>query len=277
MTQADVALEGPGFALGRTDFYAAPVDEPRGAALTFVLRAARRSDAVTRVAPPIARTLAHEVRNPLAGIRAAAQLIGKDAGAEARVLTDMICAEADRIRRLTDRIDALDVMAPSQMARLNVHEVLDRTRAIVTATFPAVTVDAVYDPSLPDVLGDKDQLIQAFLNIAKNAAEAARERSDPRVTLLTRYRPGVRVRASEGGASRAQMEIAIIDNGPGLSPAISARVFEPFATTKQDGAGLGLAVAAEIVARHEGRIDVESRAGHTAFRVLLPIPEESTP
>ena len=220
--------------------------------------------------------LAHEIRNPLAGIRAAAQLIGKDADTSVRALTDMICAETDRIRRLTDRIDALDSLSPPRLQRVNVHEALDRARAVVAASFDAVNISALYDPSLPEIDGDIDQLIQAFLNIAKNAAEAVRERSDARVTLTTRYRPGVRVRASSG-ATRPQMEVAIADNGPGLPPAMSAHVFEPFASSKQDGAGLGLAVAAEIVARHDGRIEVESRPGYTVFRVLLPIPEDLSP
>lgn len=274
LSQPDIAIEGHGFALGRADFYAAPVDEPPGAALTFVLRPASRSDAAVRTAPPIARTLAHEVRNPLAGIRAAAQLIGKDAGAETRVLTDMICAEVDRIRRLTDRIDAFDSLTPTRMLPVNVHEALERAHTVVAASFPTVGVEAAYDPSLPDILGDMDQLIQVFLNLAKNAAEAARGRAGACVTLSTRYRPGVRVRTSGGAAARPQMEVAVADNGPGLSPAIAAHVFEPFVSTKQDGAGLGLAVAAEIVARHDGRIEVESRPGRTVFRVLLPIAEE---
>jgi two-component system nitrogen regulation sensor histidine kinase GlnL len=273
LTQNNIAIEGPGFSVGRADFYATPVEEPRGAALVFVPRAAPRSDAVERTAPPIARTLAHEIRNPLAGIRAAAQLIGKDVGPDMRVLTEMICAETDRIRRLTDRIDALDELTPPRLEPVNVHEALDRAQTVIAASFPAVVIEKVYDPSLPDLRGDMDQLIQVFLNIVKNAAEALRGRADGRITLVTRYRPGVRVRTGVG-AARAQMEIAIVDNGPGLPPAIAGHVFEPFATTKQDGAGLGLAVAAEIVARHDGRIEVESRPGRTAFRVLLPLAED---
>ncbi|MDX2232933.1 MAG: ATP-binding protein [Hyphomonadaceae bacterium] len=276
LSQADILIEGPTFTLGRADFIAAPVDDPAGAVLTFVPRSASRAATSAHSAPPIARTLAHEVRNPLAGIRAAAQLIGKDATADVRVLTDMICAEADRIRRLTDRIDAFDDLAPPRLALLNIHEALGRAHAVVSATFPSVAIVEAYDPSLPPVAGDMDQLIQVFLNIAKNAAEAVRGRPGGAVTLSTRYRPGVRVR-SAGGVARAQMEVAVTDNGPGLSPLLEGRVFEPFATTKADGVGLGLAIAAEIISRHEGRIDVESRPGHTVFRVLLPIAEEYTP
>ena len=277
LSQIDISIEGPTFALGRADFLATPIDEPPGAALTFVLKASSRSDMAGRAAPPIARTLAHEIRNPLAGLRAAAQLIGKDANAEIRVLTDMICAEADRIRRLTDRLDALDDLAPPRMALVNVHEALGRAQSVVAASFPSVKIEERYDPSLPELNGDMDQLIQVFLNIAKNGAEAVRGVPGGGVTLSTRYRPGVRVRSSGGGAARPQMEIAVRDNGPGLSAAIAGRVFEPFATTKSGGVGLGLAVAAEIVARHDGRIEVESRPGHTVFRVLLPIAEEALP
>ncbi len=273
LSQADIALDGTTFSLGRADMIASPLDDPAGAVLTFILKASARSDTSARPAPPMARTLAHEIRNPLAGIRAAAQLIGKDAGADTRVLTDMICEEADRIRRLTDRLDALDDLGPPTLSQVNIHEVLGRARAVVAASFDDVTVVESYDPSLPDVDGDMDQLIQVFLNIAKNAAEAVRDRSGGVVTLSTRYRPGVRIRNSSGGAARPQLEVAISDNGPGLSTTIAGRVFEPFATTKATGVGLGLAVAAEIVARHEGRIEVESKPGRTVFRVLLPISE----
>jgi two-component system, NtrC family, nitrogen regulation sensor histidine kinase GlnL len=273
LSQSDVSLEGPTFFLGRADLIATPLEEPAGAALTFILKANARSDMTARPASPMTRTLAHEVRNPLAGIRAAAQLIGKDAGADMRVLTDMICSEADRIRRLTDRLDALDDLGPPVLARVNVHEALGRTRSLVGAMFEGVGIEENYDPSLPDIDGDTDQLIQVFLNIAKNAAEAVRDRHGGVLSLSTRYRPGVRVRSAGARAARPRLEVAISDNGPGLSPAIAGRVFEPFATTKSSGVGLGLAVAAEIVARHEGHIEVESRPGRTTFRVLLPIPE----
>lgn len=275
LTHADIFLEGPGFALGRAELLSAPIDEPPGAAMTFLLRAGSRSDVALRAPPPLARTLAHEVRNPLAGIRAAAQLIGKDANAETRVLTDMICAETDRIRRLTNRLDALDDLAPSRLRPVNIHEALGRACNLVAASAPHVRIEERYDPSLPDVNGDLDQLIQVFLNIAKNAAEAVAGRADGRVTVSTRYRTGVRLRNSGGAPARALMEAAITDNGSGVDPSVAGRLFEPFATTKSDGAGLGLAVAAEIVARHGGTIDVESRPGRTTFRVLLPLAEES--
>lgn len=276
LSQPDVALEGPTFSLGRADMIATPLDDPAGAVLTFILKASARSDTIARPASPMARTLAHEVRNPLAGIRAAAQLIGKDAGPDTRVLTDMICAESDRIRRLTDRLDALDDLGPPVLSRVNIHEALGRTRSVVAATFQGIDVEEHYDPSLPDVDGDMDQLIQVFLNIAKNAAEAVRDRAGGVVSLSTRYKPGVRIRNSGARLARPQLEVAISDNGPGLAPAIAGRVFEPFATTKANGVGLGLAVAAEIVARHEGHIEVESRPGRTTFRVLLPIAETGT-
>jgi two-component system nitrogen regulation sensor histidine kinase GlnL len=271
LAQSDIAIEGPTFAVGRADLIAAPLEDPQGTVLSFVMRQTTRSDAVARPALPVARTLAHEVRNPLAGIRAAAQLIGKRADADTRVLTEMICAETDRIRRLTDRLDALDDLGPPCFSTINVHEALGRARAVVAASFPNVRIEENYDPSLPSIDGDMDQLIQVFLNIAKNAAEAVRERSGGVIVFATRYRPGVRVRS--GAAVRGQLEASVTDNGAGLSHLIAGRVFEPFATTKTTGVGLGLAVAAEIVARHEGRIEVDSRPGRTTFRVLLPIAE----
>jgi two-component system, NtrC family, nitrogen regulation sensor histidine kinase GlnL len=123
---------------------------------------------------------------------------------------------------------------------------------------------------LPHVSGDMDQLIQVFLNLTKNAAEAVRDQDDGRITLSTRFRPGLKIRTGSGPA-RSQLEACVRDNGPGLPGELSGRLFEPFATTKQGGAGLGLAVAAEIITRHQGRIEVESRPGETAFKVLLPL------
>jgi two-component system nitrogen regulation sensor histidine kinase GlnL len=272
LTQPDITLEGPAFSIGRADLIASPLDDSAGAVLTFIVRQGLRSDIGPRPTPPVVRALAHEVRNPLAGIRAAAQLIGKDGDAETRILTDMICAESDRIRRLTDRLDALDGIAPPHFASVNLHEALGRAKAVIAAAFSEVALTESYDPSLPNIEGDMDQLIQVFLNIAKNAAEAVRGQKGGAVLFATRYRPGVRMRSS-GGSTRPQLEATITDNGPGLPAAIAGRLFEPFATTKTGGVGLGLPIAAEIVARHEGRIEVESRPGRTMFRIILPITE----
>jgi two-component system, NtrC family, nitrogen regulation sensor histidine kinase GlnL len=220
---------------------------------------------------PAARTLAHEVRNPLAGIRAAAQLIGRGADEDVATLATLICDEVDRIRRLTDRIDPFAAIEQAQLVSINVHEALDRVRRIVESGSPQITVIERYDPSLPNIRGDLDQLIQALLNIAKNAAEALGEMPNGEIVFATSYRPGLRVRRAIGGRPRPQLEIAIIDNGPGLAVEIADRLFEAFATTKSGGMGLGLAIASDVIARHDGTIEVESATGRTAFRILLPI------
>jgi two-component system nitrogen regulation sensor histidine kinase GlnL len=211
------------------------------------------------------------VRNPLAGIRAAAQLIARGDDPETSALAKLICDEVDRIRRLTDRMDPLSAFEAPRFERFSIHEALERVRRLIASGSPNVTVRERYDPSLPPVRGDLDQLIQAFLNIAKNAAEAVAGQQNGEVTIITSYRPGVKFRSAASGAPRPQLEVQIVDNGPGLDPAVADRLFEPFVTTKSGGMGLGLTVAADVVARHDGRIEVDGAPGRTAFRVLLPI------
>jgi two-component system nitrogen regulation sensor histidine kinase GlnL len=275
LTEGDVLVEGPGFSLGRADLWASPLEGQEFISVVVVPRTrARAAGETTRPMSAVAKTLAHEVRNPLAGIRGAAQLIRKSTEAEEiEPLAGLIIDEVDRIRRLTDRIGALDGLAAPKFAPVNVHEALERVRKIISSSFPDVLIKERYDPSLPSVRADFDQLIQAFLNIAKNA-EAVRLRSDGEISLSTAYRPGLRIRSALGGAARAQLEVQIEDNGPGVSEATQARLFEPFVTTKMGGMGLGLAVSAEIVSRHGGRIECDSMPGRTIFRLLLPIDRQ---
>lgn len=271
VAESDVEIAGPGFSLGRLNVAAGPVGERGHVALVLSRQARTRKPAPSQAQAAAARTLAHEVRNPLAGIRAAAQLIERGNVAEAGALAQLICAEVDRIHRLTERIDPLGGYASAAFEPLNIHEVLDHVRRLVQSGAPQLNVRERYDPSLPPVSGDRDQLIQAFLNVAKNAAEALAGQGDARIDFATAYRPGIYVRNGPDGAARAQLEVQIADNGPGIDASVSDRLFEPFATTKSGGMGLGLTVAAEIVARHEGRIEVETRPGRTLFRILLPI------
>jgi two-component system nitrogen regulation sensor histidine kinase GlnL len=273
VAEADVPLAGPGFALGRVAVTAAPVGESAFIALVLAPPQRPRTPAPGGV-NSAARTLAHEVRNPLAGIRAAAQLIGRTADTDTAQLSKLICDEVDRIGRLTDRIDPMGAFEPPRFHRLNIHEALDRVRRLVESSAPGVIVRERYDPSLPHVRGDLDQLIQAFLNIAKNAAEAVTGQDGGEVILQTGYRPGVRYRSAGASAARAQLEVQIIDNGPGLDPAVADRVFEAFATTKSGGMGLGLTVAADVIGRHDGRIEVDSAPGRTLFKIFLPIDAE---
>ncbi len=269
VAETDVALAGPGFTLGRATVAAGPVGEDGYVALVLT-RLARPRTPVAGM-NSAARTLAHEVRNPLAGIRAAAQLIARSEDRDAATLANLICDEADRIHRLTHRIDPFGAFEPPRFQSVNIHEALDRVRNLVSASAPHLSIRERYDPSLPPVRGDLDQLIQALLNIAKNAAEAVARQSDGEVLILTAYRPGVKVRAAAGQAARAQLEVQIVDNGPGIDADVTDRIFEAFATTKSGGMGLGLTVAADIIARHGGRIEVDSARGRTAFKILLPM------
>lgn len=272
VAETDLALSGPGLAQGRVSATAAPVGDNGYFAL--VLAPAPRSRAPAGAGSAASR-LAHEVRNPLAGIRAAAQLIGRVGDAETAELAQLICDEVDRVNRLTERIEPIGPLQPPRFEPVNVHEALGRVRQLLGPSAPTVCFHERYDPSLPLLYGDFDQLIQAFLNIAKNAVEAVSGRGKGEVTFLTAYRPGVRVRTNPSGKARAQLEVQIADNGPGLDAAIADRVFEAFATTKAGGMGLGLNLSADIIARHGGRIGVESAPGRTIFRIWLPIETEA--
>jgi two-component system nitrogen regulation sensor histidine kinase GlnL len=275
LAEADVPLAGPGFALGRATVTAGPLGEEGYVALVLS-RPLRARTAPAAAASSAARTLAHEVRNPLAGIRAAAQLISRTAGEETSELARLICDEVDRVRRLTDRIDPLGAVEAPHFEHFNIHEVLDRVRKLIGSSSPRLIIRERYDPSLPPVHGDFDQLIQAFLNIAKNASEAVAAKPDGEITIATAYKPGVKFRSAASGPARAQLEVQVADNGPGLHADVADRLFEAFATTKSGGMGLGLTVAADIIARHDGRIEVESEFGRTVFKVLLPIDTDDS-
>ena len=222
----------------------------------------------------LGRTLAHEVKNPLAGIRGAAQLLRSAASGSDVALAQLIMDETDRIRRLVDEVETLsDDRAPVRR-RINLHRVLERVRALIHAAAPALTVRERYDPSLPHAGGDEDQLVQLFLNLAKNAAEAAslRERGGGEVVIATAYRHGARARSADGADWRATpLEVRIEDNGPGVPPEMRHCLFDPFVTGKSMGTGLGLTIAAKLAAAHGGVLDFQSQPGRTVFRVLLPV------
>ena len=222
----------------------------------------------------LGRTLAHEIKNPLAGIRGAAQLLRGDAADGPGVeLAQLIMDETDRIRRLVDQVEAFSDDRPPSRRPVNLHRVLERVRSLtVAAASRPLRVRERYDPSLPHADGDEDQLVQVFLNLARNAADAAGEGGE--VVFATAYRHGARARTEAPPGWRATpLEVRIEDDGPGVDPSVRLRLFSPFVTTKATGSGLGLTVVAKLVAAHGGVVDFHSEAGRTVFRVLLPVGE----
>ncbi len=224
-----------------------------------------------RTVTAMAAMLAHEVKNPLSGIRGAAQLIEQNALPEDRDLTRLICEEADRIVALVDRMDLFIDQRPLQREAINIHEVLERVRRLAENGFARhVRFIERYDPSLPPVYGSRDLLIQALLNLVKNAAEAVPEEGGE-ITLSTHYQQGVRLAVPESG-SRVDLPLAVAveDNGAGIPDDLQSHLFDPFVTTKAGGKGLGLALVAKIVHDHGGFIEFESGPRRTSFRLMLP-------
>lgn len=225
-----------------------------------------------RGASAMAEMLAHEVKNPLSGIRGAAQLLEQGAADGDRELCQLIQDEADRIRNLVDRMDMFSDR-PVELAPVNIHQVLDHVRRVAQTGFAAhLRITEEYDPSLPMVWGNRDQLVQILLNLVKNAAEAV----DPlggEIILATAYHHGVRI-AVPGSQERVHvpLQVSVRDNGPGIKEAVRATLFEPFVTTKRGGQGLGLALVAKLVADQGGLIECDSRPGRTIFRISLAMP-----
>ncbi len=250
-----------------------PSDNGIGLSLWFTRSEPRQSRVGGQLVSGMGRMIAHELKNPLAGIKGAAQLLRDDVESEeGRSLLDLISSEIDRIRRLADRMETLGDQDPDNVDRVNIHEILRRARRIIQSANPELVFTERYDPSLPHAKGDADTLMQAILNIIKNAAEAVSGTGE--ISLETRFRSGVsKLRASEK-SQHLPIEIRIIDNGPGVDEVIKEQLFQPFVTNKPEGQGLGLALVSKVASAHGGLVEVSSRPGRTKFSLLLPIPND---
>lgn len=234
------------------------------------------SRSAARSVSGLAAMLAHEIRNPLSGIRGAAQLIEPTLDEDDRALARLIMAETDRVVKLVDRMEVFGDARPVQRAPVNIHTVLDHVERLSRSGFARhMEIRKQYDPSLPPVHANHDQLIQVFLNLVKNAVEAVGEDDGGIITLTTAFKPGMRV-AAPGSPHKVSLplEFCVKDNGPGVPEDLIPHLFEPFVTTKTNGTGLGLALVAKIVGDHGGVIEIDSSAG-TTVRVLMPAYEGS--
>jgi two-component system, NtrC family, nitrogen regulation sensor histidine kinase GlnL len=221
----------------------------------------------------LVRNLAHEIKNPLGGIRGAAQLLAMEVNSrELTEYTQVIIHEADRLQALVDRLLAPH-RRPHVVGDVNIHEICERVRSLILAEFPrGLDVERDYDASIPEFRGDREQLIQAVLNIAQNATQALSERidqGDARLTLRTRVARQVTVGKQRW---RLALELHIEDNGPGVPESIRDRIFHPLVSGRDGGSGLGLTLAQTFVQQHQGTIECDSVPGRTVFKLLIPLP-----
>lgn len=276
----DLTLESPRLHRAGVSAYGAPMPEMAGGVVLTLQDGSKAAMldrrlhflGAARGATAMAAMLAHEVKNPLSGIRGAAQLLEQGASEGDRELCVLIQEEADRIRTLVDRMEMFSDR-PITPRAVNIHSVLDHVRRVAQSGFAChLRVTEEYDPSLPPVWGDRDQLIQILLNLVKNAAEAVDPR-DGEIHLGTAYHHGVRI-AVPGSSERIHLPLTVTvrDNGPGIPEPLRATLFEPFVTTKRGGQGLGLAIVARLVANQGALIECDSRPGRTIFRLSLPAP-----
>ena len=280
----DLSLESPRLHKQAITVHATPLTEEPGSVVLSLQdgSGARALDRQTvfrsaaRSVSGMAAILAHEVKNPLSGIRGAAQLLEGSVGEADRELAVLIRDEADRIRALVDRMEAFGEK-PIERRAVNIHRVLEHVRRLAQTGFAAhIKFNESYDPSLPPVYANRDQLVQVLLNLVKNAAESITGADgEGEITLRTAYHNGVRL-AVPGSTQRVHLPlvVAVRDNGPGIGEDIRPHLFEPFVTSKPAGNGLGLALVAKLVADHGGLIEVDSVPGRTEFALHLPVISE---
>lgn len=230
-----------------------------------------------RSAIGMAEMLAHEIKNPLAGITGAAQLLSMNLDKDDLELTDLIVAESRRIVALLEQVEQFGNLRPPARQSVNIHDLLDRARKSAEVSYGAnMRFVEEFDPSLPHTYVDADQLLQVFLNLLKNASEVA-GKDGGTVRIRTFYDLSLRLRKRDGSGGSLPLQVEIIDDGPGLPPEIASDVFEPFVSGRENGTGLGLALVSKIISDHEGWISVDSVPGRTAFRISLPVaPKDAT-
>ena len=276
---ADVEITSRRRGAARGDVQVAPMD-PRAMDGDLVLvitprEMASRAGATAggRSAIGMAEMLAHEIKNPLAGITGAAQLLSMNLSSADRELTDLIVAESRRIVSLLEQVEQFGNPGPPECRPVNLHDVLDRAKRSARLGFGAhMTFEEDYDPSLPPAAADPDQLLQVFLNLLKNASEAGS--ANGRIRLRTYYDGGLRVRRDDGTRVTLPLQVEVIDDGPGLPEHLRRSAFEPFVSGRENGTGLGLALVSKIARDHGGWVALESVPGRTMVRVSLPIWKE---
>ena len=279
VTQYNVMVSWVGMPPSLQNLHASPMHEadgeilllmhPRGMAEKMDRSLSHRSAA--RSVSGMAAMLAHEIRNPLAGISGAAQLLEMGLTAEDRELTGLIQAEAARIGALVDRVEQFGDLRPALRRPINIHDVLDRARRSAQAGFAAhARFSEEFDPSLPPASGDPDQLLQVFQNLLKNAAEAI-PRVGGTIAIGTAYRPGVKLSRPGGKSESLPLLVTITDNGPGIPENLVRDIFDPFVSPKENGTGLGLSLVSKIISDHGGVVECDSRPGRTRFLVRLPV------
>ncbi|UWQ12895.1 PAS domain-containing sensor histidine kinase [Aliiroseovarius sp. M344] len=228
------------------------------------------SQVAARQAIGMAEMLAHEIKNPLAGITGAAQLLSMSLSPEDQEMTDLIVAESRRVVALLEQVEQFGDLRPPACAPVNIHDILDRARATAQIGFaPGMVISEAYDPSLPEVWVDGDQIQQVFLNLLKNAAQAFAGQG--KIEIRTFYEAGLRLHLPDGGQASLPLQVEVIDNGPGLPADIADHVFDPFVSGRENGTGLGLALVSKILTDHGALISVDSRPGRTVFRISLPV------